>query len=45
LSLALIQFEEGQVLSEWGIHYLKIFGANLHDENKISRASYSERIQ
>lgn len=45
LSLALIQFEEGQIISKSGLYFFKVYGANLHDENKISRASYKDRIK
>lgn len=45
LSLSLIQFDEGQIISKSGEYFLKVYGANLHDENKISRASYKDRIK
>ena len=48
LSLALIQFDEGQLITEKGIYFhlkIKIYGANVHNENKISRASYGDRIK
>jgi len=45
LSLSLLQFAEGQIVSNSGLYFLKVYGANLHDENKISRASYKDRIK
>jgi DNA-directed RNA polymerase len=45
LSLALLQFDEGQIISNSGEYLFKVYGANLHDENKISRASYKDRIK
>lgn len=45
LSLSLIQFNEGQYVSKSGEFFFKVYGANLHDENKISRASYRDRIK
>jgi len=45
LSLALLQFDEGQIISNSGLYFFKVYGANLHDENKISRASYKDRIK
>jgi DNA-directed RNA polymerase len=40
LSLSLINFYEGEILNERGIHYLSIYGANLYDENGMSKESY-----
>jgi len=45
LSTALINFWEGEILSNEGKYYLYIYGANNHNENNIGKASYSERIQ
>ena len=45
LSLSLINFYEGEKITHLGEYYFKIYGANLYDENKISRASYSDRIK
>ena len=45
LSLSLIQFNEGQYVSKSGEFFFKVYGANLHDENKISRAAYRDRIK
>lgn len=45
LSLALLQFDEGQYISKSGEYFFKVYGANLHDENKISRAPYKDRIK
>ena len=45
LSLSLLQFDEGQIISKSGEYFFKVYGANLHDENKISRASYKDRIK
>lgn len=45
LSLALLQFDEGQLISKSGEYFFKVYGANLHDENKISRAPYKDRIK
>lgn len=45
LSLSLINFEFGEIINESGIYFLKVYGANLYDENNISRASYADRIR
>ena len=45
LSLALLQFDVGEYISNSGLYFFKVYGANLHDENKISRASYKDRIK
>ena len=45
MSLALLQFDEGKIISKSGEYFFKVYGANLHDENKISRASYKDRIK
>ena len=45
LSLALLQFDEGQYISKSGEYFFKVYGANLHDENNISRAPYKDRIK
>ena len=44
LANALLQFNKGQVLNETGKYYLYIYGANLYDENNLSKSSYSDRI-
>ena len=45
LSLALLQFDEGQYISKSGEYFFKVYGANLYDENNISKAPYRKRIQ
>jgi DNA-dependent RNA polymerase len=44
LALALLQFWEGEKLTELGKKYLYIYGANLHNENNISKSTFSDRI-
>lgn len=45
LSSALLNFWEGQTITNEGKVYLYIYGANNHNENKISKASYSDRLR
>lgn len=45
ISLSLINFYDGEVLTERGFHYLCIYGANLYDENNMSKEPYDKRIQ
>ena len=45
LSLSLIQFWEGEVLSERGLDNLYIYGANLYNEKNINKSTYEERIK
>jgi len=45
MSLSLIQFNEGEFLNDLGLYYLKVYGANLYNENNISKESYGKRIQ
>nr|QWO71391.1 RNA polymerase [Arthromyces claviformis] len=45
LSSALLNFWEGEPISEKGKFYLYIYGANSHNENGISKASYADRIK
>lgn len=44
LSSALINFHIGESINEDGRYYLKIFGANNHNQNNISKESYITRI-
>lgn len=44
LSLSLLNFWEGEKLNEEGKFYLYIYGANSHNQNKISKASFKDRI-
>jgi hypothetical protein len=44
LSKALIQFSKGQRLSEEGLKYLYIFGANLYNFNSINKDNHQTRI-
>lgn len=44
LSLSLLNFWEGEKVNEEGKFYLYIYGANSHDQNKISKASFKDRI-
>ena len=37
ISLSLINFYDGEVLTERGFNYLCIYGANLYDENNMSK--------
>jgi len=45
LSTALLQFYDGESLSDLGRESLYIFGANCYNENNIGKASFEERIQ
>jgi len=45
ISLSLINFYEGETLDEIGINYLCIYGANLYDENNMSKEPYGKRIK
>nr|QWO71400.1 RNA polymerase [Lyophyllum semitale] len=44
LSSALLNFYEGMPINESGKYFLYLFGANCHNENKISKKSYNLRI-
>ena len=44
LSSAIIQFYEGEPLDDNGFYYFKIYGANLYNENGISKKSYNQRV-
>ena len=45
LSLALLNFWKGEKLSEKGLNYLYIYGANNHNQDNISKKSFEKRIQ
>jgi hypothetical protein len=45
LASALLNFWDGEVLTESGKYYLYIYGSNNHNEKNIGKASYSERIK
>nr|QWO71396.1 RNA polymerase [Termitomyces sp. K1Ag] len=45
LSSALLNFWKGESLTEDGLNFLYIHGANNHNENQISKASFEDRIQ
>jgi hypothetical protein len=45
LSLSLLNFWKGEKINDEGKFYLYIYGANSHDQNKISKASYKDRIE
>jgi len=45
LASALINFYEGQTLTETGKYYFYIYGANNHNANNISKESFLNRIQ
>lgn len=45
LSLALLQFYDGELINEQGLYFLKVYGANLYDDNNISRSLLSNRIK
>jgi hypothetical protein len=45
LSLALLNFWEGEEINDEGRYYLYIYGANSHDQNKISKASLKDRVK
>jgi DNA-directed RNA polymerase len=42
---SMFQFEEGQVLNEEGIYWLKVHLANCGDFEKVSKKSFEERIK
>lgn len=44
-ALSLLELYEGHQLTDEGLRYLKIYGANLFNENNTSRASYDDRIK
>lgn len=44
LTTALLEFFDGEPINEKGKYYLYIYGANNHNMNKISKASYIDRI-
>lgn len=44
LSSALLNFWEGKAINEKGKYYLYIYGANNHNENNLSKSSFSDRI-
>ncbi len=44
LALSLIEFYNGECLSKNGINSLYIYGANNYNENNISKAPYTDRI-
>jgi DNA-directed RNA polymerase len=43
--MALLNLFDGKKLTSSGLDYLKIYGANIHDQNKISKDSYINRIE
>jgi len=45
LSTSLLDFWEGSSLNEKGKIYFYIYGVNNHNENGISKSSYSERLE
>lgn len=45
LALGLLQFWSGEPLTEEGLKYLYIYGANLHNENSISKNTNENRIK
>lgn len=45
LALSLLEFSDGQSLTEKGKEYLYIYGCNLYNENNMARASYNERLR
>jgi len=45
LSSALVNFYEGDKLTNIGKDYLYIYGANNHNENNINKSSYNDRIK
>lgn len=44
LSSSLIQYFEGQTMTESGLNYLYIYGANCYNENNISKKNFIDRI-
>lgn len=45
LALALLNFAEGQILTDCGKDYLYIYGANNHNQSNISKDTYPNRIK
>jgi hypothetical protein len=45
LSTALLDFWEGEALNEYGLYYLKIYGANNHNEDNLSKKSIVDKIK
>ena len=45
LSTGLLELEKGALLTERGLYYLYIYGANCHGENDISKKTFEERIE
>ena len=45
LSSAILQFCEGQVLTETGLNYLYIYGANCFGKNGLDKLTFEEKIQ
>lgn len=43
LAISLLEFNEGKPLTEEGLSYLKIYGANLFNDNNTARATYEDR--
>jgi DNA-dependent RNA polymerase len=44
LSSALLNFNNGEVLTEVGKYYLYVYGANQHNQNNISKTSFKDRF-
>ena len=44
LSSALVYFKEGEIITENGRDYFYIYGANLYNEDKVSKKPYKARI-
>lgn len=45
LAVSLLEFLKGEPLTDNGLYYLKIYGANIYNENNISKSSYDDRIK
>jgi len=45
LSTALLRLWEGDKLSESGLRYLYIYGANVYNEENLNKKSYDERVE
>lgn len=43
LSISLINLNKGQIITEEGLYYLYIYGANSYNDNSISKRSFEER--
>jgi DNA-directed RNA polymerase len=43
LSIALVNLEKSQVMTEEGLYYLYIYGANSYNENSLSKNTFEER--